>query len=89
MTPNLDKLFSEADFAQLEFDYNFSNPHTIQAARLLATHGRALIEALEDIILGFERCMKVAQWSQDFIHIKLQPYKQLLATLEHDAKGQP
>lgn len=48
MTPNLEKLFAEADFSQLEFDYNYTNPGTMRAARLLIAHGEALIEALED-----------------------------------------
>jgi len=90
MSPNLEKLFQEAKEEQGVILWN--KPHLERRNRLLATHGRALIEALEQAqdIIHEEWCADYLHASNERLyrhHPKCEGIVRLLTTLERDAKG--
>ena len=92
MTPNLEKLFCKStprpwynagrylSGGDAESVAEFDTYADAQLAELLATHGRAMIEAIEDILVADARGQ--GRPFQD----AMQRADQLLATLETEAK---
>ena len=63
------EVFNELDHTvTIPMDQARANAHLIAAAP-------EMLEALEECVLGFERCMKAGHCGQEFIDIKLAPAK--------------